>query len=626
VANPYGRARTLAIWGAWHLLCAAFIPLVLVELRLQVGWWEMSQHTRLFLAGVAATYLLFAAAVSWLARRRNGIGFAAVAVLAVVAFGTLFVVLRVTSLAYSQSVLVMAGGAAIVLGSIGLELVPRLYLVLLPAMLVATVALANVAVRGWPADSGERVTAFFRVRLVQAAVIRSEVLGGGVEPLAGGILIAAGDSSLYYLAAAAGPARQLPYTIPSNRAEFRAAAPASPPGTDLRVSDILVQEEGERLRLYASHHFWHADRNCLVLRISVANAATSAFVQGTASVGWQTVYESQPCLPLSEIRVQQNGGRMLALDERTLLLTVGDHGFDGYYAKASLPQDPGAHYGKTLRIDLATGRADVYTTGHRNPQGLIRTDDGRVWLAEQGPAGGDELNLLVAGENYGWPLVTYGVAYDEHTWPLNAVQARHGGYVEPAFAWVPSIAVTSVAAVRRDQFPVWRGDLLVGSLTGRILRLQTSGDRVSVAELLYETRGRIRDLIEAPDGRVFMLFDDNTVRYLEAVEEEDADTRATAHPGQQLYRMCQDCHAIGSGLDHRSGPDLRGVLGRAIASADRFEYSPALAAQSGTWSEARLHRFLENPQADTPGTSMQTAGISDPEVRRLLIEYLASKQ
>ena len=143
---------------------------------------------------------------------------------------------------------------------------------------------------------------------------------------------------------------------------------------------------------------------------------------------------------------------MVKLDDATLLLTVGDHGLDGLYTRTSVPQDPHFHYGKTVRIDLQSGTAKVYSLGHRNAQGLYKSSDGKLWLTEQGPAGGDELNLPVEGANFGWPIVTYGADYDRHTWPLNPHDGHHAGYVAPVFAWVPSIAVTSILGFRAIWF------------------------------------------------------------------------------------------------------------------------------------------------------------------------------
>src|SRR5262249_6612943 len=149
---------------------------------------------------------------------------------------------------------------------------------------------------------------------------------------------------------------------------------------------------------------------------------------------WQTVFESAPCVPIEfEGRPPtfiglQVGGRLAVVGDDKLLLTLGDNGLDGWNAPWSMPQDPTTSYGKTILIDLAKRTSRIYTLGHRNPQGLAVDAAGKLWLTEHGPQGGDELNLLTDGSNYGSPLVTYGVEYGTHSWPLDPVPGSHDGY------------------------------------------------------------------------------------------------------------------------------------------------------------------------------------------------------
>ncbi len=627
-----GNPANLSIWIGWHILSALCIPLLLSAIRIEIPFWEMSFGMHVFFAGLALTHLVAAFVLSGIAFRRGRIGFVAIFVSVAIAYAIFGGALVLTGSYHSRSILIMAAGASFVFASITLDLMGRLYKVLVPALLLGVAGMGTVAFAGWPDDDGVRPTAFYQVRLVESAGIPSEVRGGAVEPFGSGFLVASGDGGLFYVDDTSTPdsiARRLPSDLPLNRAVFQSESPGNAFGNDpFRVADILVQESADRFRLFVSHHYWKSDERCFVFRVSMTEGASAAFLAGTADVNWRAVYDSQPCLELGEIRFEQAGGRMVALDDDTLLVTVGDHSLDGFYAKANVPQDPASHYGKTVRIDLTGGTSQVHSLGHRNPQGLHRMPDGRIWLTEQGPAGGDELNLVLAGANYGWPNVTYGVAYDKHTWPLSALQGRHVGYVEPWFAWVPSIAVTSIIGVRGDLFPLWKGDLIVSSLKGNIIRLRLGDHGVRFAEPLYDTQTRIRDMIEAPDGRLVLLSDEGSVSFIERVEVEGEDPgeAAVPHDGEVLYRMCQDCHSIGSGSDHRSGPDLRGIVGRDVASAPRFEYSPALRSLSGDWTEERLHQFLANPEAYAPGTTMPTGGVGDPAARQLLIDYLKTRQ
>ena len=211
------------------------------------------------------------------------------------------------------------------------------------------------------------------------------------------------------------------------------------------------------------------------------------------------------------------GGRMLFLPDNTLLLTIGD----GFQYKAAA-QDLGSHLGKTLRLDKE-GRAavdnpfvktpkalpEIWTYGHRNAQGLAgdsATAD--IWLHEHGPRGGDEVNLLVAGANYGWPLVTHGIDYD------GSIISEHAfapGMQRSNFVWVPSIAPSGLAIYRGNAFPDWNGKLLVGALAAKsISRLRKAKDSDLLIEeerLISKLKKRIRDVRIGPDGLIYVLTD-----------------------------------------------------------------------------------------------------------------------
>ena len=166
------------------------------------------------------------------------------------------------------------------------------------------------------------------------------------------------------------------------------------------------------------------------------------------------------------------GGRLAFLPDGTLLLTTGD-GFD-YREDA---QDIASGLGKVLRMnDDGSPAADnpfpvspwVYSYGHRNPQGLAVTEQGVIWLHEHGPRGGDEINRIRPGVNYGWPAITHGVDYSG---ALVSPYTEWPGMAQPAWQWTPSIAPSGLAVGVGDLFPAWRGDLLVGALVAREVRL-----------------------------------------------------------------------------------------------------------------------------------------------------------
>ncbi|MEO5973252.1 MAG: PQQ-dependent sugar dehydrogenase [Sphingomicrobium sp.] len=212
------------------------------------------------------------------------------------------------------------------------------------------------------------------------------------------------------------------------------------------------------------------------------------------------------------------GGRLLFLPDKTLLLTIGD-GFD-YRDKA---QDPASHLGKTVRLtrdgqapadNPFAGHAnylpEIWTLGNRNIQGLARNPvTGTIWAHEHGPRGGDEINQLVAGRNYGWPLVSFGIDYDG---TVITDRAHAPGMTDPRFVWAPSIAPSGLAIYRGPVHPDLEGKLLVGALAARsLVQVRINADTGLLAEegrWLVGLKARIRDVRVAPDGRVYLLSDD----------------------------------------------------------------------------------------------------------------------
>ena len=214
------------------------------------------------------------------------------------------------------------------------------------------------------------------------------------------------------------------------------------------------------------------------------------------------------------------GGRMVFLPDGTLVLTTGD-GFD--FREAA--QDLTSLLGKTVRIhpdgsipadNPFTGRDDaleqIYTYGHRNPQGLALAPDGSLYLHEHGPRGGDETNLLVAGANYGWPAVTFGIDYNgAYVSPFT----EGPGLTAPLNHWTPSIAPSGLAVYTGDRFPAWHGDLFVGALVDREVRRLDIVDRAVVGEqpLFGELGSRIRD-VRSHDGYLYVVEDGTGGRIL----------------------------------------------------------------------------------------------------------------
>jgi len=214
-------------------------------------------------------------------------------------------------------------------------------------------------------------------------------------------------------------------------------------------------------------------------------------------------------------------GGIIAFDPqgKHLFLTVGDR------MQPSSAQDPAQARGKVLRLNLdgttppdnphaAAGgvQAQTWTSGHRNPYGLAFAPDGRLWLNEMGPRGGDELNLIERGRNYGWPLVSNGDNYDGTPIPRHDTRPE---FAAPAVYWTPVISPAGLAFYEGPMFPQWRGSALIGSLTARALVRVAfdSNGRPDEAER-WTMGARIRDVAIAPDGAVWIIEDSRSGRLL----------------------------------------------------------------------------------------------------------------
>ena len=220
-------------------------------------------------------------------------------------------------------------------------------------------------------------------------------------------------------------------------------------------------------------------------------------------------------------RSSQWGGR-LALDGKGyLFITIGDRQWPSEGDLSAHPsQNLSSHNGTTIRLH-EDGRVpednpfvgqdgvhpEIWTYGHRNAQGLaIHPETGDVWLNEHGPQGGDELNLVRPGLNYGWPVVGFGVNY--RTGIAIHSATHQDGMEPPVHIWVPSIGVTGMLFYTGAAFPDWRGDMIVASLRGeQLVRLTLDGQQVAREETLISGMGRIRDVRQGPEGIIYLAMD-----------------------------------------------------------------------------------------------------------------------
>lgn len=228
-------------------------------------------------------------------------------------------------------------------------------------------------------------------------------------------------------------------------------------------------------------------------------------------VDWQHLFK----LKLKTNKRQHFGSRLVFDRDNKLYITLGDRG------ERFRAQDLNDHAGSVIRLNddgsIPTDnpfvgeknkQPEIYSYGHRNMQGAaLNPETGKLWTHEHGPQGGDELNIVEKGKNYGWPIITYGKEYGSGD---DIGEGTHkAGMKQPIYYWVPSIAPSGMTFYDGDKFPDWQGDLFIGSLKFKLLvRLQLEGDKViSEQRLLKNKLGRIRDVKNGPDGYLYILTD-----------------------------------------------------------------------------------------------------------------------
>jgi cytochrome c2 len=634
--------RRSALLG-WQSIAGLISLVLLPTVWGKKALWTLDAKSLAILGLAAAAYLVAVFVLRTATLRGQTVTLRQVLVVSSAAFLPVVLVVLVFHPGFSRfaTVAVPVLGAGLLAWIFWIQDAPNLRL-----LAVAVLALAAIVVHvgfatgriGRPKLVPERVrtvvdSSLYEVEIVshRYVVPRPFAQQGGLTLFGDRYLLATGDGDLYVFSRPAGAdnlkPERLPYEVPLNAAEFTTAMKGVPVSLAwFRVADVFAQSTAGGLRLYASHHFWKTTEKCFVMRISMLEGTEAQFLARPAQLKWETLFETTPCLAVTApgkapyFEGLENGGRMALLNEHQMLFTVGDHAFDGLDTEVMAAQDPAMSYGKIVLIDLKDRSSRIFSSGHRNPQGLFVSASGLIWSTEHGPQGGDELNLERDGANYGWPLATYGTDYGTHTWPLTAVPGAHEGkgFTQPYFSWIPSIGISALVELNGSQFKYWQGDLLVGSLINRKLwRVRVRDNRVVLAEPI-PIGERIRAMVQGHQGELVLWTDRESIMFVAPAPE------TAENGGRQLYRTCAACHVPQPGQESAIGPSLEGVVGRRVATIEGFDYSPAMKAAGGRWTEQRLDEFLVNPGAAIQGTTMMFPGIPDADTRRKIIVYLAS--
>ena len=336
-----------------------------------------------------------------------------------------------------------------------------------------------------------------------AAAPRPEVVASGLESPWGVTFISNGQFLV----------TERPGRMRIVNAEGRAGAPLAglPPiaaGGQGGLLDVLADSAFASNRTV---YFCYSEPESGGSRNSTALARAQLSADGTRLDNLKVLFSQKP-------KVQSSahfGCRIVEGRDGTLFMTLGDR-----FSRKDDAQKLDNHIGKVIRIakdgsvpkdNPFVGRAgalpEIWSYGHRNGQGAALGPDGRLWIHEHGPQGGDEINIPQAGRNYGWPVITYGENYGGGR--IGEGITAKDGMEQPVHYWVPSIAPSGMAFLTSDKYgPAWKGNLFVGALKfGYVDRIELKDGKVVRESKLLEGRDRIRDVKQGPDGLLYVLTD-----------------------------------------------------------------------------------------------------------------------
>ena len=421
-----------------------------------------------------------------------------------------------------------------------------------------------------------------------------------------------------------------------------------------RVSGVFSETlSRDKHRLFLSHISFDEVNECMTHNVSRGDFQISeSKIEQTGT--WTTIFTAEPCIdPEPDHEVSGavwaghiSGGDIANYDEDHLLITVGDYNRNGIDGSEAYAMDSSNPYGKTLLLNKTNGDWSIFTRGSRNPSGLFRDQTGNYWSVENGPAGGDELNLLMEGQNYGWPEVSYGTWYlPEMQLPGNYTPGTHPQYTKPIYSWVPSVAPASVVRVESENFPYWQGDLLIGTMRDRsLLRMRLDeSNSVKYTEKI-DLGHRVRDMIVLENGEILLLTDDEYLIVLNdgglvhedigpeelalmtemenfdnLVSDENDRDRPINNASVIFNQKCGTCH----NMDQSTlvGPHLANLEGREIGGLEEYTYSQVLKSDSRQWNRPLLRSYLSEPEKEFIGTKMPKVNLTEAEVDSL-IKYL----
>ena len=472
--------------------------------------------------------------------------------------------------------------------------------------------------------------------------------GGGLTVVDGAAVLSTVDGKLY-MASSPETLKPLSIGVPDYGFDDFIAYAEDPAHGDYRFErwayryfDLIAFDFDGGKHLALSYIKFEPDRECfhtIVATLGIPSSAAELAVFSATPEDWKTVFVTEPCLPLkkiqSAIEVQIGGGRMAYDGNGKLYLGSGDFHIDGVFSEMpAIAQNPAYDYGKVIEMDLASGRNRQVAQGLRNMQGVAFDADGQLWTVEHGLRGGDELNLIREGKDYGWPRESLGTLYNQLPIPNTLSYGRHDTFEPPIFAFLPSVAISSLELLQGFN-PAWDGDILMGTLKDQSLyRFRIVENRVMFAERIPIGK-RIRAARQLDADRLVLFTDDNELVFLTEKPNGQAMSFLSAYLGQETLdahvrarlesniNTCLKCHSLDPEVNEFA-PSLATIVGAKIGKRQFANYSDWMREQQTAWTPETLAGFLKDPAAVAPGTTMPDPGIHDPEEIGQIIGFLAA--
>ncbi len=294
------------------------------------------------------------------------------------------------------------------------------------------------------------------------------------------------------------------------------------------AKDILIEKfkSFENKVLIISSLNYYEDEDCYDLSVFFTEIINENRFQISE---WKKIFSSEMCLNINltkkpKFAAGSAGGRIVKFDEENILLSIGDFYADGVNGPM-LSQDLNNDYGKIFKININNKKHEIYSYGHRNPQGLYVDKNKNIFSTEHGPRGGDEMNLVKVNNNYGWPYATFGTNYKSYNaytndikktevdskriWPIDKTNNTHDDYTKPIFSWGNTFGVSNLIVYENKYFDKWNKNIIVSSLAGKQLaRFVYDYDNNSIIYLEnILINKRIRDIISLENGNIVLLTD-----------------------------------------------------------------------------------------------------------------------